>query len=65
MQRELKKIQAHFPALNIPTFDLIDEYAEMLRQASEDVVNPEAPPEKLVTDLLIRCVIWAELIQQQ
>jgi hypothetical protein len=63
LQRELKEIQASFPeTTSQEPRSLEAAYAEMLRQSADNV---KAPPQKLVTDLLIRCLIWAELIQQQ
>jgi hypothetical protein len=63
LQRELRRIQASFPetASEEPR-SLEAAYAEMVRQSAN---NATAPPQKLVTDILIRCLIWAELIQQQ
>jgi hypothetical protein len=71
LQKQIKKIQAHFPQIqDIPTtisdlhdaHALAEKYAELLKD-SADLAT--APAKKLVTDLLIRCIIWAELIQQQ
>jgi hypothetical protein len=71
LQKQIKEIQAGFPEIqNIPSTisdlndarALADKYAELLKD-SADLAT--APAKKLVTDLLIRCIIWAELIQQQ
>lgn len=71
MQRQIKKIQAGFPEVkDVPAsvsdlkdaHALAEKYTELLKD-SADLAT--APAKKLVTDLLIRCIIWAELIQKQ
>ncbi|KAF2430644.1 hypothetical protein EJ08DRAFT_649444 [Tothia fuscella] len=71
IQKQLEEIKAGFPELKncktaVTNMDdarsLADQYAELLKESAD---QSSAPAKKLVTDILIRCVIWAELIQLQ
>lgn len=41
---------------------LMERYAQKLKETVEE---PQPSPEKLVTDLLARCLLWADIIQQR
>ena len=57
------KEQLHQTGVCTDDFDtLVERYNEKLRQAAE---SDGSDPEKLVTDLLTRCLIWSELIKKK
>lgn len=64
MHRELKDIEEklHQKGIAEDKRALEDRYAEMLLENAD---NSNVSPEKLVTRLLTRCLLWAQLIEQR
>jgi hypothetical protein len=64
LNKQLKDIQEklHETGIAQDKRTLVEMYADMLSDATN---NATAPPQKLVTDLLIRCLLWSEIIEQR
>jgi hypothetical protein len=64
LRAQLKEIQTllHQSGVSGSPDALVEHYAEKLRETAE---TPSTDPNRLVTDLLTRCLLWAELIEQR
>lgn len=61
LQRQLKEIEKelHDKKIFSPDMTLEERYEKMLQEVAE---NPSPSGQKLVSDLLTRCLLWAEII---
>lgn len=64
LHKELMDIQEKLHQKGIAEDEraLVERYADMLLETAD---NATATPQKLVTGLLTRCLLWVELIEQR